>query len=462
MTEKIYLADCPKFSVILKAHTQKKRLSEARHELLNIYPYAVEEKNILIVKTNKKNHYDVYISKEEIKYKKSLRKILLISLSIVFIVLTSIYVFHTLAVRKMNEVIQQKEFEKQKLEEARILKEKTETLEKLKKEYLEKKETEYEKIYPFIERIYSVMTDKTTIENLSIDNNNFSIEVTTKDSLKILSNFEQNKAFSPVKMNRTNIKDGKEIVTYTGEFSRFIKIADEDLTLEEKITFYSDEIKKINELKNKLSNIQLSQYIKNIRNMLHENNCQEQYIQLRGKEETAEVEFYILSTSKSILNFLNEIQSEKDNITYIKKLSIHNSEYRNRIQTTICFDTGIELKEDNEQFFEYVDKKIELSDLDKIFYKNASPKAVIQNTPTNSNISSDKKTQIKTNAKLKTLKYIGLTKSNNQTYVLAKDEEMGSIYKLFMTATETDGDFCVQTDFGFRAKFRGELYEVKK
>ena len=41
MTEPLHLTDCPKFTLLLKSHTQKKRLIEAKNKLLNVYPFEV-------------------------------------------------------------------------------------------------------------------------------------------------------------------------------------------------------------------------------------------------------------------------------------------------------------------------------------------------------------------------------------------------------------------------------------
>ena len=65
-------------------------------------------------------------------------------------------------------------------------------------------------------------------------------------------------------------------------------------------------------------------------------------------------------------------------------------------------------------------------------------------------------------SKIKKLTYIGRTKVNGSDFVIAKDAIMGSLYKLALAKTEAAGDFCVQTDGGYRAKIRGEYYEVKK
>lgn len=451
-----------KFTLPLKSYTQKKRLVEAKEQLLNVYPFEVPLEHILIIKANKKGFYDVYVSKEEVKQDVNIKKLWLLSVLCVLICMLLFLLFKQVAKQNIENLAKEKELEKQKIEEARINKEKEETLTKLAKEYQEVKFTEYGKIYPYIERIYSVMTDKTTIENISIEKNMFTVEVTTKDAIKILSNFENSNAFSSIKMNRSNVKSGIEFVTYGGEFSKYQKEPDNNLSIDEKIDFYKTELENVFERSKKLSSIALSDYIKNIRDILHKNNCNEQYIQLRGKNKNAEVEFYILSTSKNILNFIKEIQNNEDNLIDIKRVKLFNSNDRNRIQTTIVFDSGIEFEQDNNQFAEYVDKKIELDEIDKLFYKTPSVKHTVTNKPV-LKVSNIKKTiQPQKPSKLKKLAYIGLSKIHGDTMVMVKDNEMGNIYKLKLTESELDGNCCIKTGSGYTAKIRGEYYEVIK
>ena len=451
-----------KFTLPLKSYTQKKRLVEAKEQLLNVYPFEVPLENILIIKANKKGFYDVYVSKEEVKQDVNIKKLWLLSVLCVLLCMLLFLLFKQVAKQNIENLAKEKELEKQKIEEARINKEKEETLTKLAKEYQEVRLTEYGKIYPYIERIYSVMTDKTTIENISIERNMFTVEVTTKDAIKILSNFENSNAFSSIKMNRSNVKSGIEFVTYGGEFSKYQKEPGNNLAIDEKIDFYKTELENVFERSKKLSSIALSDYIKNIRDILHKNNCNEQYIQLRGKNKNAEVEFYILSTSKNILNFIKEIQNNEDNLIDIKRLKIFNSNDRNRIQTTIVFDSGIEFEQDNNQFAEYVDKKIELDEIDKLFYKTPSVKHTVTNKPV-LKVSNIKKTiQPQKPSKLKKLAYIGLSKIHGDTMVMVKDNEMGNIYKLKLTESELDGNCCIKTGSGYTAKIRGEYYEVIK
>lgn len=462
MTERFHLAEYPKFTLLLTSHTNRKRLSEAKNKLLNIYPFEVEEKNLLIIRTTKKGKYDVYISNEEIKQNSDIKKIFYIGLIFVVSFCLLIIFIRNITIKRLEETKQLKEIEKQKLEQESLQREKEEKLEKLEAEYFFKRESEYEKIYLYIERIYSVMTDKTTIENISIDRNLFTVEVTTKDSVTILSNFEDSKAFNEVKMTRTNIKDEKEAVSYTGVFSRFVKAADNSLSVDEKIAFYTEELDKINIRSEIQHEILLSEYIKNIRTILHKHNCQEQYIQLRGKEKNAEIEFFVLSKSRNILDFINEIQIEENNLIDVKAIRIHNSEDRNKIQTTVCFDTGIELKPNEIQSEEFTDFKIEAAEINRIFYKATASKIVESKSDITNNSQAQKIVKMQPSVKLKKLAYIGLTKSNTQTFVLVKDKDMESIYKLLLTDKEIDGDCCLKTENGFKAKLRSEYYEVEK
>ena len=113
--------------------------------------------------------------------------------------------------------------------------------------------------------------------------------------------------------------------------------------------------------------ITVSEYIKNIRSIMHKNSCNVQYIQLKGKSGNAEIEFFVLSSSKNILNFIREIQEGEENLIAIKSFALRNSEDRGRIQTTVCFDTGIEFKQNDTPLSEYAGKKIDLPELTEFF-----------------------------------------------------------------------------------------------
>lgn len=457
------LSKFQKFTLPLKSKTEKKRISEAQNALVSLYPFKIERSNIFILRTDKKGLFDIYITDHKIKNHRH-KLLIILAISAVFIISITVILIERKELLKNRAIyIEQKEKELKEQEEIKIQKEKIEKLNLLKTEYDEKKENQYEKIYPYIERIYSVMSENTTIENIIIQRNSFSVEVTTNDAMKILELFEESGAFNSIKMNRTTINNKTETVNYNGEFSRNWKHAEQNLSLDEKISFYSKEIEKIENRHNNLNAIPLSEYIKKIRDSLHKNGCAEQYIQLRENATSVEIEFFILSSSRNILTFINEIQSEADNLIDIKQLHIRNSEERSRIQTTICFTTESESEKIIEEFKEYEEHRIPAAEIDKVFYKasgnNKNKVKVMEEKKINK--SSLNQNSLKPEL-LKELLYIGITKSEDTTYVIAKDEEMESIYKFILTSEEKSGDFCIETTNGYKAKIRDDYYEVRK
>ena len=70
MTSQTTPQNCPKFTLRLKSHTSRKRISEAKTALAGLYPFEINEKKLLTSKTGIKGQYDVYLLKEEIKQPK--------------------------------------------------------------------------------------------------------------------------------------------------------------------------------------------------------------------------------------------------------------------------------------------------------------------------------------------------------------------------------------------------------
>ena len=140
---------------------------------------------------------------------------------------------------------------------------------------------------------------------------------------------------------------------------------------------------------------------------MHKNSCNVQYIQLKGKSGNAEIEFFVLSSSKNILNFIREIQEGEENLIDIKSFALRNSEDRGRIQTTVCFDTGIEFKQNDTPLSEYAGKKIDLPEIDRIFYKPPSIKTAASKTvPAKNKEAAAKANEQAAQTKMKKLTYI--------------------------------------------------------
>lgn len=465
-----------KFNFYLKSRTNKKRLKEVLPFLKGVYPFPVVEKNIFIVKTCRKNFFDVYILKNEFKKKMRVIRIIFLFVCLLLVILSFVFLYRSITNRKKIFYEKQKEKIEKEVLEKNIQKEKILKLDNLQKEYEAFFKEKYEKIFPMLECIYQALKDDSSVESLSIQKNNFSVEIITKNATKILKNFEKSKSLSFVKMNRTTVKGKDEIVIYNGSFSEASVKAVESYSLDEKIIFYENELQKIYTLNEKMRKTLLSDYIANLRDVFQKNNCEEQYIQVYQNEKNVEVEFFVQGESKSILSFLRQVQSGEDNLVHIKKMQIKNSE--KKMQMTIRFWTGIEIKKDEDVFFEkgemLIDgmnkNQVSLSDINKIFYKKPVQKndkkikeKIIETKKIVPTFENSSLNNLKNNSRaMKKILFIGVTKMNGKTFVIAKDENTGSIYKLLLQENEASENCCVQNGNTYIAKIRNEYYEVKK
>jgi hypothetical protein len=455
--------DNKKITLLLNSRTYKKLIKEAENALSGIYPYKIEEDKIIIRKTDRKGYYDVYISETgNNNFHKNLIRLCLSVL--IFILLIALCFLVIVSYNSHKEVIQdQKDTEKLLSEKLQLQEQKKEKLKQLKQKYEEYENLSYPKIYPYIQHIYSVLEGKATVENLTIEKDFFSIEVTTSDAVETLSRFERNNAFSSIKMNRTTVENNRETVIYNGIFSKVSDNYSLPDSIEDAISFYETKVNFYEEKTARINEIPLSEYIAIIRNTLHENGCMEQYIQLRGNDKSAEIEFLIVSSSRNILTFINEIQKEDDNLINIKSIKLHNSEEKNHIQTIICFDSGIGIEDNEIKLSEYKDIQLSPSEIDKIFYKKTSVNNTVKQTQIGKTIPSPTITSTKNiQTNIKPLSFIGITKINGKTFIMAKDTDMNVIYKLALNSSETDEDYCIETENGYKAKINNEYYEVKK
>lgn len=446
------------FLLKLNSHTNKKRLEESIDLLKSIYPFELTKENLYIEKTKEKDTYNVYISNINIKKKEKNIKLVIF----IFLLIT-IILFVFFGIRVVSEKIdienQEKiEIEKQNIQKIEYQKSLQLELANKKNKYEQLMENDFELIYPILENIYVCLKGNSKIENLSISKNTFSVDIKTDDSIEILRKFEQSKYFSSVKMNRTTTVNNKELVTFTGSYvNSFVEIRDDSST-EEKIEFYTNKISIINNEIEKQKTIPISNYIANIKRYLQKNNCEEQYIQLRGELTNIEVECSVLSESKDILNFIKEIQSIESPIYKIKEIKIRNT---NKIQTNIIFATGIELIEDELVITNNGNaQNISSTEMSKLFYSNEMQMAKKEITQ---NVSIDNvKKENNYILDRKYLIYIGSVKVQNETKFIVKDEEMNVIYKLSLVKTFIEDDCCFNEKNKLIAKINNIFYEVKR
>lgn len=431
----------------------------------NIVKISKEE----VLKNYKSN--DVYkINENQINQ----RRIIFVSLIFVFacfiILMCCKNYFNQVHIEIENKK-QLQEIEKQKQD--LLIKNKKKLVE-LENQYLKLQKNQFGNIYNYICILYSCIEKGSVIENLSIDKNNFSVDVTTRDALKILARFEEKtNVINEIKMNRTVVQDNKEFVSYSGKFIKSILLPKENLSIEEKINFYQNRIEEIEKELGAMKIVLISEYAKNIRKRFHLNSCVEQYIQYRIDNNVAILECSIKSTSSSILKFFGDIQSkidiEKSDIrVYVKKIQIINSENRNNVQTTIQFWTGIEHKEDfNKTFIENEIIQNDVSEINVVFQKNSSIRKNTTSFSKNKKINQvAKNITVAKVAKSTNLKYVGSTKVHGKNVVIIKNLEMNNLYKLPLLNNESEllnsnFDCCVRIGSGkIKALIRGNVYEV--
>lgn len=405
-------------------------------------------------------------TKDDLLYLSSKRKVfkkIIFATIILFSILFSVLIISFDKMKKIKNIIEeQKKIEiinqEKKVEENKN----KDILIALEKEYKILIKNEYSNVYKKICVIYNCIGKKSIVENINIEKDDFSFDLTTTDAIKILSKFEESgNEIKEIKMNRTTIKDGKEHVTYSGTFlNHEIKI-NPNTSISERIKLYQLEINKIKKRKVIQNDEKLSSYTRIIRNKLHDYNCKELFFQHRSDSGIVILETLIESKSENILQFICNVQNNEENLMEIKSLRIRNIS-NEKIQASIQFYTGILLKENN---------AIDSIDLTKdlIDFKVLSSMFINTTSVTKKQKQYYPKYLIKENNKTKpsliykNLNYIGQTKSKNCILIILKDFEMNVLYKLPLVAEEEKFDCCIKNENNnYIAKIQGVKYGVVK
>lgn len=378
-------------------------------------------------------------------------------LSILLIILFMILVNK---VEKIIEVNKSKQAEidiqkKQILEKEQQL---NDELNLLIKEYERKVKNSNKKNYPIINIIYSCLNKNTIINSLSIQKNNFSIEIKTDNSLEVLSKFESNYKIETIVMNRIANESGKEYVSFTGAIKNDFVYADKNLSNIEKINHYKKLLEDVCYEEN------FSEYVAEIKNIIMQNNCQQEYMQVKLNNDLIDLECNVKGTGKNILSFIKAIDDSPNNIE-IKNLRI-----RNIINSSVCnlmviFETKINKKnvlEDEIKDYDYVEKLPQ--EIGKVFGNDNERIINTKSRIAKKNIVLENKTEkiIQSRKKIK-LNYIGKGSNSNFSNILFfKNPISGQIYKLPVVNDFIDQNCCIDVVNKYIVLIDGEEYEVDK
>lgn len=340
-------------------------------------------------------------------------------------------------------------------------------LEQLKKEYSDFIESAAWKSFDVIQLLYACVGGEADISSISITSRNFQLDAFIPNSVDVLSNFERFPAIESIKLSKAVAEKNKEHVTFSGVLKSPIAELPKGTPIDESIHFYRSSIEEENKIKNLRKNLSVSQFIGNVRKLLNEHQCTEEYMQYIQNGTFIEFECSVSATSVALFRFLQAADRESPPYLF-SSIRIRDTN-SSRVKATLRFYTGIEyfhsedVAVDSYPIFESLN--IQPSDVGKWF---SSP--VVSPQPLKASISAE--TPIKRGQDdiplAHHISYIGSGGSNQRGgYVFVKNNETGKIYKLpvkeALLAGSTAENYCVSiSDTSFYVSIDSRIFEVKK
>lgn len=393
--------------------------------------------------------------------KAKIKKVLLASAScITFLILswlaTSIYTKNKLEVMKERERIEKENLRKiteQKKNKARA--------EKLKEDYEKRIGQAPLNAYDSLSVLYSCTGKRTRIESMSIEGNEFSIDLHSPDGADILARFEQNHAVESIRMSRSAHEHGSEFVTYSGTLRRHALTVDESLSDDEKAVVYEEAIKKLSESE-KPNEESLSAYIQKMRSLIKKTACTEEYMQLSEANKEILIECMLKGSASAMFSFLKDSAAILD----FRSVRIRSAGSRSTVSMVVKVDTHILYDDKDKSFLPENASAPEpnYADINRSFYKSpvAVPARTVQVTKTIGTTAPAKTVQ-KTLRKTTGLEYVGSGGSaKSGRFIFFKDKNSGELHKLPLKQ-DGSGDWCRELTFSsYEVHLKGVVYEVRK
>ena len=421
-------------------------------KVLNVSRYDASAKDIIYIQTPKQ---------KIIKY-----VIFFLSFLLGCIIFAKISNYYVQAKLKEKQV-QEKELKEQQ----ELLNKKKQLADKaqgLKNEYYDLIKAQYLDVYEIITIITRNLESNSKIENLSIERNTFEIDLYTKDSLKVLNNFETDPYISEIKMNRSIVDGSKEYVVYSGIISQLGEIKNDDKTPEEQIAYYE---KAIQDLK-KDNELLLSEYITQIRDLLNKTNCSELYISIKANGDYLIVELSVEANKTNLFQFLKmNLDSKQRKIIRTARIK---SKTNQKLQAVLLFDTRIKtesLRKETQINLQNLSNILpaELSvkfGSDRIKTSEAKPQvrnnSTVIKTPYEAKTSAPVQSAVK-KPSITSLIYIGKGGTSMQDkYIFVKEKKDEQVFKLkYKQIDDRKGDYYFEDENGkYKAYYKGNYVEV--
>ncbi len=307
--------------------------------------------------------------------------------------------------------------------------------------------------------VYSCLSTVTRIDNISIAGNTFLLDAYDTDALNILRRFEENPYVLYVKMSRTAQDSGREYFSLSGEITRPVLPIEQQGDDLQQIELYEKVIREAEQTRIENGKRTLSSFADDVRTMLKESSCTEEYMQYMQSDSGIDLECSVRASSRQFLHFLKESLQDFE----FSAVRIKNNSVKNEVSAFMRIKSGIDpssiqkdshlVSEDRSIFYVEPDK------ISRVFYVPPP----VKNTVTPAAIVHEEEEppkQVVRNPSY--LHYLGSAgTSAGKQYVFIKDTRTDQLYKLPVDSDEARS--CTVLD-GSRLEVRldGQLYEVTR
>lgn len=447
------------------------------HLIARDYSYSVMEQIHLFLSEGDTTCTEIKITDDE-KYTKNclfvighdsfLTKKFLI---IIFFILSAIVIFFITGFifnsKRQQELAEKLRSEQQIAAQQKEIQAKQLELEQLKIEYSDLMKSASWKSFDVIQLLYACVGEDADISNISIVGRNFQLDAFIPNSVDVLANFEKFPAIESIKLSKAVTEKNKEYVTFSGILKSPVIEFPEGSSIDESIYFYREHIKKNYEIENFRKTMSVSQFIGNVRKLLNEYQCTEEYMQYIQKGSFIEFECSVSATSVALFKFLQAADRESPPYLFTS-IRIKDSN-GNMVDATLRFYTGIEYfhsEEESVNFYILLESlNIQPNDIGKWFASPVVTSTIKSNVSTPIPIKQNQENEI---TLAHHLSYIGSGGSNkNGAYVFVKNNDTGKIYKLLVKETllseSSSENYCVFiNDSSFYVLIDSRIFEVKK
>lgn len=358
------------------------------------------------------------------------------------------------AEKRIAERAQREDFLKREAER----KEKEQLAKSLEAEYTDSVSHMLPDMFAVCNKVFSSIDEGTKIDNLTISGNTFQFDAHGNDAIKILTQYEENDFVTGIYLNRVVVEGAEDSFTFEGKVKQGITLPRAEDSIDRKIAFYQDELKRFQEEAKIRQSRRPSEISKIIREIILKNRCRVGFIQYYNTEYGLEIEYAVEGSSQLFFAFLRDVSQSE---AYLNISSVRMRSYLEggTLSAVVRFRTGINANEAEigEAILSEEAALFTPEELAEYFIKRRSVPAVREVLP-----EPEKVEALSVVRNPAFLQYVGLAgTSRGEQYVIIKDTRKNIVVKLGNDASEED--HVISNDIqSVEVKYEGIHYEVEK